>query len=325
VTVLNMAQAINQALDQAMAGDDRVMVLGEDVGRTGGVFRVTDGLQDRYGQDRVVDTPVAESAIVGAAFGLAVAGMRPVAELQFMGFSYPAYDQVISHVSRIRNRSRHRFSAPMVIRVPYGGGIGAAEHHSESAEAIYAHVPGLKVVVPASPADAKGLLLAAIEDPDPVVFLEPIRLYRAIKEDVAEEGYATPIGEARVARPGEDVTVVAWGSMTREARQAADLLEEDGIDAEVLDVRSLVPLDADALISSVEKTGRVVIVHEAPRTAGLAGELIALIQERALYSLQAPVARVTGWDTVFPLKRSEHLYLPTPRAIARTVRRVMAA
>jgi pyruvate dehydrogenase E1 component beta subunit len=318
-----MAQAINQALDTAMAEDDRVMVLGEDVGRTGGVFRVTDGLQERYGEDRVVDTPVAESAIVGTAFGLAVAGMRPVAELQFMGFSYPAYDQVISHVSRIRNRSRHRFTAPLVIRIPYGGGIGAAEHHSESTEAIYAHVPGLKVVVPGSPADAKGLLLTAIQDPDPVVFLEPIRLYRAIKEEVPEEPYTTPIGKARVVRAGEDVTVVAWGSMTREARLAADLLEEDGIDAEVLDLRSMVPLDTDALISSVQKTGRAVIVHEAPRTAGLAGELIALIQDRALYSLEAPVARVTGWDTVFPLKRSEHLYLPTPRAIARAARRVM--
>jgi pyruvate dehydrogenase E1 component beta subunit len=320
-----MAQAINQALDQAMAADPRVMILGEDVGRTGGVFRVTDGLQDRYGEDRVVDTPVAESGIVGAAFGLAVGGMRPVVEMQFMGFSYPAYDQVISHVSRIRNRSRHRFTAPLVIRIPYGGGIGAAEHHSESAEAIYAHIPGVKVVVPGSPGDAKGLLLAAIDDPDPVVFLEPIRLYRAIKEEVPEERYTTPIGESRVIRPGEDVTVVAWGSMLREARVAADLLEEEGIDAELLDVRSLVPLDEDGLISSVEKTGRAVIVHEAPRTAGLAGELIALIQERALYSLEAPVARVTGWDTVFPLKRSEHLYLPNPQVIARAVHRVMAA
>jgi pyruvate dehydrogenase E1 component beta subunit len=325
VTILNMAQAINQALDQAMVDDSRVMILGEDVGRTGGVFRVTDGLQERHGQDRVVDTPVAESGIVGAAFGLAVAGMRPVVEIQFMGFSYPAYDQVISHVSRIRNRSRHRFTAPLVLRIPFGGGIGAAEHHSESAEAIYAHVPGLKVVVPSSPGDAKGLLLAAIDEPDPVVFLEPIRLYRAIKEEVSEERYATPIGRARVRRAGEDVTVVSWGSMAREALLAATLLEDEGIDAEVLDMRSLVPLDADALVASVEKTRRAVVVHEAPRTAGLAGELIALIQERALYSLEAPVARVTGWDTVFPLKRSEHLYLPTPRRIAGAVRSVVAA
>ncbi len=325
MTLLNMAQAINQALDQAMAADPRVLILGEDVGRTGGVFRVTDGLQDRHGEDRVVDTPVAESGIVGTAFGLAVGGMRPVAEMQFMGFSYPAYDQVISHVSRIRNRSRHRFTAPLVIRIPYGGGIGAAEHHSESAEAIYAHIPGVKVVVPGSPRDAKGLLLEAILDPDPVVFLEPIRLYRAIKEEVPDESYTITIGESRVIRPGEDVTVVAWGSMLREARLSADLLEEDGIDAEVLDLRSLVPLDVDGLISSVEKTGRAVVVHEAPHTAGLAGEVIAVIQERALYSLEAPVARVTGWDTVFPLKRSEHLYLPTAQSIARWVQRVMAA
>ena len=325
VSILNMAQAINQALDQSLASDSRVLVLGEDVGRAGGVFRVTDGLQERYGEHRVVDAPVAESGIVGAAFGLAVGGMRPVAELQFMGFSYPAYDQVISHVSRIRNRSRHRFTAPLVMRVPYGGGIGAAEHHSESAEAIYAHIPGLKVVVPSSPHDAKGLLVSAIEDPDPVVFLEPIRLYRAIKQEVPADRYTVPIGEARVARSGEDVTVVAWGSMLREASLAADLLEESGIDAEVLDLRSLVPLDVDALVSSVEKTHRAVIVHEAPRTAGMAGELIALIQERALYSLEAPVVRVTGWDTVFPLKRSEDLYLPNPERIARAVREVIAA
>jgi pyruvate dehydrogenase E1 component beta subunit len=324
LTTLNLAQAVNEALDLALAGDPRVMILGEDVGRTGGVFRVTDGLQERHGEDRVVDTPVAESGIVGTALGLAIGGMRPVAEIQFMGFSYPGFDQVISHVSRMRNRSRGRFTAPMVIRIPYGGGIGAAEHHSESAEAIYAHTPGLKVVVPSTPADAKGLLLAAIEDPDPVIFLEPIRLYRAIKDEVPEGRFTVPIGPARIAREGSDVTLVAYGSMLRESRLAADLLEEDGIDAEVLDLRSLVPLDEDALVSSVAKTGRAVIVQEAPRTGGLAGELTALIQGRALYSLQAPVARVTGWDTVFPLKRSEHHYLPSPERIAAAVRRVMA-
>jgi pyruvate dehydrogenase E1 component beta subunit len=325
VTVLNMAQAINQGLDLALAEDPRVMVLGEDVGRTGGVFRVTDGLQQRYGEDRVVDTPVAESGIVGVALGLAVGGMRPVAEIQFMGFSYPAFDQVISHVSRIRNRSRHRFTAPLVIRIPYGGGIGAAEHHSESAEVIYAHAPGLKVVVPASPADAKGLLLAAIGDPDPVIFLEPIRVYRALREEVPEERYEVPIGKARVVREGEEATVIAYGSMLREAGLAVDLLEEEGSSVELIDVRSLVPLDTETLVRSVEKTGRVVIVQEAPRTGGFAGEMIAIIQERALYSLAAPVARVTGWDTVFPLKRSERHYLPTPERIARAVRRVLAA
>jgi len=326
MTDLNMAQAINQALDQALAGDPRVMVMGEDVGRTGGVFRVTDGLQQRHGEDRVVDTPVAESGIVGVALGLAVGGMRPVDELQFMGFSYPAFDQVISHVSRIRNRSRHRFTAPMVIRIPYGGGIGAAEHHSESAEAIYAHTPGLKVVVPASPADAKGLLLSAIADPDPVIFLEPIRVYRAIREEVPEESFQVPIGEARIVHEGGDVTIVAYGSMVREAKSAVEKLEkEEGTSVELIDVRTLVPLDAETLVRSVERTGRAVIVQEAPRTGGFAGELIALIQERALYSLQAPVARVTGWDTVFPLKRSERHYLPTPERIAAAVRRVLAA
>ncbi len=325
VTDLNMAQAINRALDQALTADPWVMVLGEDVGRTGGVFRVTDGLQQRHGEERVVDTPVAESGIVGVALGLAVGGMRPVAEIQFMGFSYPAFDQVISHVSRIRNRSRHRFTAPLVIRIPYGGGIGAAEHHSESSEAIYTHTPGLKVVVPATPADAKGLLLSAIGDPDPVIFLEPIRLYRAIREEVPEEDYRIPIGDARVVRPGEDVTVVAYGSLVREAGMAADRLQEEGSTIELIDLRSLVPLDIDTVLRSVEKTGRAVVVQEAPRTGGFAGELIAQIQERALYSLQAPVARVTGWDTVFPLKRSERHYLPTPERIAAAVRRVLDA
>jgi pyruvate dehydrogenase E1 component beta subunit len=326
MTELNMAQAINQALDQALAGDPRVMLLGEDVGRAGGVFRVTDGLQQRHGEDRVVDTPVAESGIVGVALGLAVGGMRPVAELQFMGFSYPAFDQVISHVSRIRNRSRHRFTAPMVIRIPYGGGIGAAEHHSESAEVIYAHTPGLKVVVPATPSDAKGLLTAAIADPDPVVFLEPIRVYRAIREEVSADRYEIPIAQARVVREGEDLTIVAYGSMLREAAKASDMLEEeDGASVELIDLRSLVPLDGDTVVRSVQKTGRAVIVHEAPRTGGFAGELIALIQERGLYSLEAPVARVTGWDTVFPLKRSEGHYLPGPDRIARAARKVLAA
>jgi pyruvate dehydrogenase E1 component beta subunit len=325
MTELNMAQAINLTLDQALADDQRVMILGEDVGRTGGVFRVTDGLQERYGEERVVDTPVAESGIVGVALGLAIAGMRPISELQFMGFSYPAFDQVISHVSRIRNRSRHRFTAPMVIRIPYGGGIGAAEHHSESAEAIYAHTPGLKVVVPSRPADAKGLLAAAIADPDPVVFLEPIRVYRAIREEVSEDRYEVPIGRARIVREGDDVTIVAHGSMLREAAKASDVLEEDGATIELIDLRSLVPLDVDTLVGSVEKTGRAVIVHEAPRTGGFAGELIASIQERALYSLEAPVARVTGWDTVFPLKRSERHYLPTAERIVAAARRVLAA
>ena len=323
MTVRTIAQALNDALDLALGKDETVVVMGEDVGRTGGVFRITDGLYQRYGSDRVIDTPVAESAIVGVGFGLAVAGMRPVLELQFMGFSYPAYDQIINHVARIRNRSRHRFTAPMVIRIPFGGGIGAAEHHSESMEAIYTHIPGLKVVAPSTPFDAKGLLLAAIEDPDPVIFLEPIRLYRAVKEDVPDGWYTQPLGEARVETEGTDVTLITWGAMTKEARQAVSTLAAEGISAELIDLRSLVPLDEDAVVSSVEKTSRAVVVHEAPRTGGFGAEIAALIQERSLYALAAPVQRVTGWDTVFPLKRSEHHYLPSVERIVAAVRRTL--
>ncbi|MDH3261661.1 MAG: alpha-ketoacid dehydrogenase subunit beta [Acidimicrobiia bacterium] len=323
MTVMNLAQAITDALDIALATDPRVLVMGEDVGRTGGVFRLTNGLQATHGAERVVDMPVAESGIVGTAFGLAVAGMRPVVEIQFMGFSYPAYDQIVSHVGRIRHRSRHRFTAPMVIRMPYGGGIGAAEHHSESTEALYAHTPGLKVVVPSTPYDAKGLLLAAIEDPDPVVFLEPIRLYRAVKEDVAGGHFVVPIGRARLERTGNDVTLVAYGSMVRDARRAADALAEEGISVEVIDLRSLVPLDTETLIGSVRKTGRAVVIHEAHRTAGFGAEVVARIQEEALYSLLAPVQRVTGWDTIFPLKRTEEYYLPGVDRILQAARRTL--
>lgn len=325
MTVRNIAQAINDALDVALKTDERVLVLGEDVGRTGGVFRVTDGLLDRYGPDRVFDTPVAESGIVGVGLGLAIAGLRPVCEIQFMGFAYPAFDQVISHVSRIRNRSRHRFTAPMVIRMPYGGGIGAAEHHSESTEAIYAHTPGLKVVVPSTPADAKGLLLAAIEDPDPVVFLEPIRLYRAVKEEVPDGEHREEIGLARIERQGDDVTLVTWGAMTRETRKAADALSEEGVAAEVVDLRTLVPWDRDTVLQSVTRTGRLVLIHEAPLTGGLGGEVVATVSENCLYDLLAPPIRVTGWDTIFPLKRSEHHYLPSVERILKAARRTLDA
>lgn len=321
---LNLAQALNVALDLALE-DPRVVVLGEDVGRTGGVFRVTDGLQARWGEDRVVDTPVAESGIVGAAFGMAVAGLRPVAEIQFMGFSYPAYDQVVSHVARIRNRSRHRFTCPLVLRLPYGGGIGAAEHHSESTEAIYAHTPGLKVVVPSTPPDAKGLLLAAVDDPDPVVFLEPIRLYRAARGEVPDGRWTESIGVARVEREGDDVTLISYGAMMRETRIAADRLEERGVSAEVVDLRTLVPYDRDTLVESVRRTGRAVVVTEAPRTAGFAAELVAELQGACLYDLLAPIERVTGWDTVFPLRRGEHLHLPDPGRIVAAARRTLEA
>jgi 2-oxoisovalerate dehydrogenase E1 component beta subunit len=323
MAVVTLAQALNRALDQALADSDDVLLMGEDVGRTGGVFRVTDGLQERYGPERVVDTPLAESGIVGVGLGLAIGGMRPVMELQFMGFSYPAFDQVISHVSRMRHRSRHRFTAPLVIRIPFGGGIGAAEHHSESTEALYAHVPGLKVVVPSRPADAAGLLRSAIDDPDPVVFLEPIRLYRAVKEEVADDAPVTPIGLAAVERTGTDVTLIAWGAMMKETRAAADELAEAGVAAEVVDVRSLVPLDVDTIVASVAKTGRAVVVHEAPRTAGFGAEIVAQLQERCAYDLQAPVLRVTGWDIVFPLKLSERHYLPNVSRIVAAVEQVL--
>jgi pyruvate/2-oxoglutarate/acetoin dehydrogenase E1 component len=324
MATLTVAQALNRTLDRALAERDDVIVMGEDVGRTGGVFRVTDGLLDRHGDKRVIDTPVAESGIAGVGLGLGIGGLRPVLEMQFMGFSYPAFDQVISHVSRIRNRSRHRFTAPLVIRLPYGGGIGAAEHHSESTEAIYAHTPGLKVVVPSRPADAAGLLWSAIEDPDPVVFLEPIRLYRSVKEEVPDPPPPTPIGVASVERPGRDVTLLAWGAMMKEAREATEVLADGGTDVELVDVRSLVPLDTETITSSVGRTGRAVVVHEAPRTAGFGAELVAVIQERCLYDLEAPVLRVTGWDTVFPLKRAEHYYLPSVTRIVRAVERVLA-
>ena len=322
---VNLAQALNGALDTALEVDERVVLLGEDIGQAGGVFRITDGLLERHGRYRVFDTPVAESGIVGAAFGMAVAGLRPIAEIQFMGFSYPAYDQIINHVSRIRNRSAHRFTAPMVIRIPYGGGIGAAEHHSESAEAIYAHIPGIKVVVPSTPHDARGLLLAAIEDPDPVVFLEPIRLYRAVKEDIPETYFTTEIGPVRVEREGSDVTLISWGAMMKETRAAADTLAEEGYSAEVIDVRTLAPLDRDGILASVEKTGRAVIVHEAPLTAGFGAEIAASISENALYSLDAPLRRVAGWDTVFPLKRSEAHYLPSVDRILAAARETLEA
>ena len=322
---LTLAGALTDALATALDKDQRVLVIGEDVGQTGGVFRITDGLIDRFGDQRVIDTPVAESGIVGAAFGMAVAGLRPVAEIQFMGFSYPAYDQILSHVARIRNRSQHRFSAPMVIRMPCGGGFGAAEHHSESTEAIYAHIPGLKVVIPATPYDAKGLLLAAIDSPDPVIFLEPIRLYRLVREEVPEGYYTVEIGKARIETEGTDVSIITWGAMTHEVREAVEVLAADGISAEMIDLRTLRPLDEDTIIESVQKTGRAVVVQEAPKTAGFGAEIAALIGERALYSLQAPVERVAGWDTTIPLKKAEHRYMPTAEAIVAAARRTLDA
>jgi pyruvate dehydrogenase E1 component beta subunit len=294
------------------------------VGKEGGVFRVTEGLQQAFGEERVIDTPLAESGIVGVAFGMALLGLRPVAELQFMGFLPPALDQIISHIGRIRNRSRGEYTAPLVIRMPYGGGIHAPEHHSESNEAILAHIPGIKVVIPSTPADALGLLKSAIRDPDPVLFLEPKRIYRAVKGEVPDGEHLVPLGRARLVRPGRDVTLVAWGAMVREAEKAAGELAGEGVEAEILDLRTVSPLDAGAIIASVKKTGRCVVVHEAPRTCGLGAEISALVMEEALLHLRAPVVRVTGFDTVMPLPKGEHFYLPDVGRIVRAVRKIMS-
>ena len=296
---LNLVDAIDQALQQAMERDPKMIVLGEDVGRDGGVFRVTDGLFQRFGEQRVIDTPLAESGIVGMAIGMAIAGFHPVAEIQFSGFAYPAYDQLVCHAARMRNRSRGEFTVPLVVRMPYGGGIRALEHHSESMEAVFAHVPGLKVVIPADPYEAKGLLTAALADPDPVVFFEPARVYRAIRTEVPEEPYSIPLGKARVVREGRDLTLIAWGAQVRTVKDAAQQLEAEGVaEAEVVDVRTLSPFDFETVIASVTKTGRAVIVHEAPRTCGFGAEISAQIMERAVLRLQAPVVRVTGFDTI---------------------------
>jgi pyruvate dehydrogenase E1 component beta subunit len=319
-----LLEAIREALHLELGADERVILLGEDIGREGGVFRVTEGLQACYGRARVMDAPIAEAGIVGMAVGMAIAGLRPVPEIQFMGFLYPAFDQIISHVARMRNRSRGRFTCPLVVRVPYGGGIHPPEHHSESTEAMLVHTPGLQVVVPATPYDAKGLLISAIRSPDPVIFLEPKRIYRAVRQDIPEECYTVPIGEARLVREGTDVTVIAWGSMMHTVLQAAESLNADGISPEILDLRTLSPMDVPAIITSVEKTGRAVVVHEAARTAGLGAEIVAQINEKALLSLEAPVERVSGFDTVFPLPQLEKYYLPTPEMIAAAVHRVLA-
>jgi len=294
-------------------------VMGEDVGKNGGVFRATEGLYDEFGEDRVIDTPLAESGIVGTAIGMAAYGMRPVAEVQFMGFIYPAFDQIVSHAARLRTRSRGRYTAPMVVRAPYGGGIRAPEHHSESTEAFFAHQPGLKVAVPSTPYDAKGMLISAIRSPDPVVFLEPKLIYRAFRGDVPSEPYEVPLGEANVRREGEDVSVYAWGAMAHRTMEAAENLAGE-VDVEVVDLRSVSPLDRETIVESFEKTGRAAVVHEAPRTGGLAGEITTILQEEALLYQEAPVERVTGFDTPYPLYALEDYYLPEPARIEEGIR-----
>ena len=321
---LTLVQAVNRTLREEMARNRDLILLGEDIGRDGGVFRATEGLIEAFGETRVVDTPLSESAIIGVAVGMAAYGLTPVAEIQFMGFLYGAMEQLLSHAARLRSRSRGRYSCPIVVRTPYGGGIHAPELHSESSEALFIHTPGIKVVVPSTPAEAKGLLLSAIRDPDPVLFLEPAKIYRAIKEAVPEGEVLIPLGEARVVAEGEDVTLIAWGAMLHPALEAAGkAAEADGIRAEVIDLRTLSPLDSDTLIRSVKKTGRAVIVHEAPRTCGLGAEIAARICEEAILSLQAPVLRVTGYDTPVPLPKTERYYFPDVQAIRGAVERAV--
>ena len=305
-----LVEAINLALARALERDERVVILGEDVGRDGGVFRATEGLYERFGEARVIDTPLAESAIAGVAVGLAAEGMRPVVEIQFIGFSYPVIDQLISHAARLRNRTRGRLTCPLVLRMPFGGGVHAPEHHSESTEALFAHIPGLRVVVPSSPARAYGLLLAAIADPDPVVFLEPTRAYRSTRETVTDDGAALPLDRCFVLREGSDLTLVTWGALVHEAMQAAETLAREGASVAVIDVATVKPLDMATILASVEQTGRCVIAHEAPLTGGVGAEIAARLASDALLSLLAPVQRVAGYDTVMPLPKLEDRYMP---------------
>ncbi len=321
--VMNVIQAVNDALRQEMRRDPAVVVLGEDVGRFGGVFRATAGLQQEFGEGRVIDTPLAEGGIIGAAVGMALYGLRPVPEIQFADFIFPAFDQIVNEVAKFRYRSGGQYPCPMTIRTPYGGGIKGGHYHSQSPEALFIQVPGLKVVCPATPRDAKGLLAAAIRDPDPVLFLEPKRIYRAAKGEVPEGEFLLPLGQAAVTRAGRQVTLIAWGAMWHEADQAAREAEAEGIDCEVLDLRSLQPLDLDAIVASVRKTGRAVVVHEAPLTCGFGAELSALIQERCFLSLEAPVVRVAGWDTPFPYTL-ENEYLPRAPRILKALRETVA-
>ena len=320
---MTMVQAIQDALRIALREDPRVVLMGEDVGRNGGVFRVTEGLQAEFGAQRVADTPLAENGIIGGAIGMALYGMKPVAEIQFVDFIYPAFDQIVSELSKMRWRSAGQYSCPVVVRAPYGGGIRGGLYHSQSPEAYFCHTAGLTVVIPATPSEAKGLLLSAIAGEDPVIFLEPKRLYRSMREEVPEGRYTTPLSKAEVVRSGEHVSVIAYGAMVPTALEAASEAETRGWSVEVVNLRTLVPLDAETMLESVRKTGRVVLLHEAPRTCGFGAELAALIAEQALTSLQAPVLRVTGYDTPFPYTL-EHAYLPDAPRVLRALEHVMA-
>ena len=320
---LNIVQAVNQALMNEMELDKTIVVYGEDVGVEGGVFRATVDLQKKFGKERVFDSPLAESAIVGTAVGMAINGLKPVVEMQFSGFAYPAFNQIITHVARMRNRSRGQHNLPMVIRAPYGGGIRALEHHSESTEAMFAQIPGLKFVIPSTPYDAKGLLIAAMRDPDPVLFWEPKRIYRAFKQEVPQEAYEIPIGKAKIVEQGSDITVVAWGAMVPDVLKASKIVKEKGISPEIIDLRTIAPMDRESFIESVKKTGRILVVHEAPKTLGLGAEIISIVNEKAFLYLEAPPTRLTGFDTTFPLPRGEQHYIPSPERIAKAMEDVV--
>jgi 2-oxoisovalerate dehydrogenase E1 component subunit beta len=320
---VTMVEAITMAMAHELENDPSVVVLGEDVGINGGVFRATAGLQQRFGKDRVMDTPLAEALIAGISIGMAAQGMKPVAEIQFSGFIYPTVDQMINHAGRLRTRTRGRLHVPMVLRAPSGGGIHAPEHHSESNEAMFAHMPGIRTVMPSSPTRAYGLLLAAIRDPDPVVFLEPTRLYRLNKQDLEDNGEALPLDTCFVLREGDDVTLVSWGAMIHETLQAATKLAEQGIGCEVIDLATISPIDFETILESVEKTGRLVIVHEAPKNCGVGAEIAATVAERGIYSLKAPIERVTGYDIPMPLFKLEHDYMPSVDRVIKGIRKAL--
>lgn len=320
---ITLVEAINQALAYEMAQDKNVIVLGEDVGINGGVFRATAGLLERFGSERVLDTPLAEAMIAGMSIGMAAQGLKPVAEFQFDGFMYPAFNQIVNHAARLRNRTRGRLTCPLVFRAPYGGGIHAPEHHSEGNEAYFAHVPGLRVVMPSSPARAYGLLLASIRDPDPVIFLEPKRIYRLVKQSVPDNGIAIPLDKCFILREGTDITLITWGAMVHETMAVAKKLESSGINAEVIDVATLKPIDMETILASVEKTGRCVIIHEAPRFCGVGAEIAAHLAEHALLFLHAPIKRVTGYDVTMPYLKLEKLYLPNEKRILDTIHTVL--
>lgn len=323
MATLSLIQAINQTLFQQMEKDPSIVVFGEDAGFEGGVFRATEGLQKKFGEERVFDSPIAEAAIIGTGVGMAINGLKPIAEIQFSGFMFPGYNQIATHVARMRNRSRGKYHLPMVIRMPYGGGIRALEHHSESQEVLFAHIPGLKVVIPSTPYDAKGLLTAAIQDPDPVIFMEPKRIYRAFKQEVPEEEYTVPIGKAKVVKPGKDITLVTFGAMVRDVLKAAEALEGMGISAEVIDLRTIAPIDQDTIIDSVKKTGRFLAVHEAVSSFGTGAELIAIVNKKAFLHLEAPASRLGAFSVTVPLDKGENYYLIEPERVVYEVKKLM--